>query len=589
MSDRFRKLASRLRLRKVRSRFFVSMILLSLLPLCLLGYVSFNIAKNTLTENNASTFAGHLQTSSEVADLLFRNIINLNRFIVLNEELRDDLRDSEIKSSQEQSEMNDRTINRLQRIINSNSFDTRYMDSLCLFDLHYRTYCLGRSDDAGYYEVADKKRAIERTEWYNAAFEDQGKVVFFSYNVIEDKPGTFSSVKLFRDSSDPKGEPIGFIVTNLSTSMFESVFGSNADNGSFLAIDASRAYARVVYPEAAAMEAAQTPGSREELLSSLRNQGYLISEFRNRTTEWSFVHIIKESQLLKDSNRIGTATALIALAIFLVALVISYIVSGSITRPLLRLKRMMVDWNKGSREFEAPFRDDEIGAIGETFKRMVLENEELGAKLTHSKLKEREAELRALQAQIKPHFLYNTLDSIYLMARLRQTDKAATMALALSESFKLSLNKGKETIPLFMELQHIEHYMTIQNIRYDDRFRFEVDVDPGILGMEILKLILQPLVENAIYHGLEPKVGKGSVRVLGQRDGDALLFTVEDDGVGMEDAERMEKGYGLRNVRERLLLYYGASSAFQITSKPGEGTRIRFRIKPFPEEVRAHA
>jgi two-component system sensor histidine kinase YesM len=588
MTGHLRKLANRFRFRKVRSRFFAAMILLSLPPLVVLGYVSFDIAKDTLTENNTKTNNDHLRTSSEVADLLMRNIVNLNRFIVLNEEIRDDLRESEIKNSVELSEMNTLTVNRLQKIINSNSFDTRFVNSLCILDLHYQTYCWGRSDDAGIYETPNKKQAIEQSEWYGQAVGAQGRVVFLSYNVLEDRSDSFSTVKLFRDSESADGKPIGLIVTNLSKAMFGSVFNGSQDNGQFLAIDSSGHPARIVYPEEESLPKL-APGGYDQLMAQLQQQGYLISEFRNQTTQWIFVHIIRESQLLKQSNRIGTFTFLIASLIALVALIISYIVSGTITRPLLQLKKMMIDWNKGSRAIGGTFKEDEVGAIGETFKRLAMENQELDAQLYHTKLKEREAELRALQAQIKPHFLYNTLDSIYWMARLRKTEEAAAMALALSESFKLSLNKGVETIPVFKELKHIEHYMTIQNIRYNGRFRYEASVEPSMMGYEMLKLILQPLVENAICHGLEPKVGEGVIRIEGRLNGDFLVFAVEDDGVGMDDVSRTEQGYGLRNVKERMLLYYGPSSSFAIRSEPGRGTRIEIRFKPFPNEVKPHA
>jgi len=207
-------------------------------------------------------------------------------------------------------------------------------------------------------------------------------------------------------------------------------------------------------------------------------------------------------------------------------------------------------------------------------------NRELNDRLLQTELREREAELKALQAQIKPHFLYNTLDSIYWMARLNRTEDAARMALALSESFKLSLNKGRETIPVFKEIKHVEHYMTIQNIRYNGRFRCEIDVDPDIMGYEMLKLTLQPLVENAVYHGLEPKMGEGLIRITGRKNGDELVFVVEDDGVGMEDVSQTTKGYGLGNVRDRLMLYYGPHCSFDVESAPGAGTRVEIRFKP---------
>lgn len=584
MDKRFRSAFNRFRFRKVRSRFLAAMIVLSLPPLILLGYISFNIAKDTLMENNRQTNLDHLETSSEVADLLFRNIINLNRYIVLNQDIRNDLRESEINDIVEQENMNIRTINRLQRVINNNSFDTRFVDSMCLFDLHFQTYCLGRSDDAGIYERPDKADLIKQTEWYLKAVKAKGKVVFLSYNVLGDAANTFSTVKLFRDSESENGKPIGLLVVNLSKSMFESVFNGSKDSGRFLAIDSTSDKVQIVYPEKSSAETSLVSGSLQEARTNLHAQGYLTSEYRNQTTGWTLVHAIKSKELLKDSNRIGTATTFISSLIALVGLILSFIISGTITRPLIRIKKMMVDWTKGNREFGDTFHDDEVGVIGETFKRLAYENQELDARLFHSELKEREAELRVLQAQIKPHFLYNTLDSIYWMARLKKTEEAAQMVLALSNTFKLSLNKGRETIPVYKELQHIEQYMTIQNIRYRGRFRYEVEVDSSVMRIEILKLILQPLVENAIYHGLEPKVGEGMIRLAGRKDGDFLVFVVEDDGVGIPDMSRIEQGYGLRNVRERLSLYYGRFSSLTINSEVGKGTRIEIRILPFPEE-----
>lgn len=577
-------LLSFFRFRKVRSRFMTAMILLSVPPLCLLGYISFNIAKDTLMLNNTQANMDQLETSSEVADLMFRNILNLNRSIVLYDEIRNDLRNIEVNSSKQQIEMNVTTINRLQKLINSNSFDTRYVDSLCILDLYYQTYCMGRSDDAGIYETSAKKQAIEQTDWYKEALGAKGKVVFFSYNVLGDKSGVFSTVKLFRDSEDPNGRQLGLLIVNLSKSMFDRVFSGIHHNGTFMTVDSSQGELKVVYPNETSIDLRDKGGSFSDRVNKLRNQGYLVSEYRNQTTGWTLLHLIQKKELLKQSHQIGTATTLIGSLIALGALLLSVIVSGTITKPLIQIKKMMVDWNKGTREFEGTFPQDEVGTIGETFKRISSENKELTERLVQSKLKEREAELRALQAQIKPHFLYNTLDSIYLMARLQKHQEAAQMALSLSESFKLSLNKGKETILLYKELQHIEHYMTILNIRFNNRFTYRVNVDESIMSTEILKLIIQPLVENAIYHGLEPKLGEGTIELTGKKDGGYLLFVIEDNGVGIQDLSTTREGYGLTNVRERIELYYGKQSFFQITSEPGVGTKVEIRFKPYREE-----
>ncbi|WP_337099289.1 cache domain-containing sensor histidine kinase [Paenibacillus sp. YIM B09110] len=578
------------RFRKIRSRFFAAMILLSVPPLAILGYISFNIAKETLMDTNKQTTQDHLRTSSEVADLMFRNVINLNRSVILNNDIRDDLRASRNPTAEEQSLIKDRTMDQLQKMINSNFLDSRFVDSICLYDLRFEAYCLGRSDDAGIYEGENKYAQIEQSDWYQKAFKRQGGVVFFSSNILGDKSNTFSTVKLFRDSDTNNGEPIGLLVINISKSIFDTIFTRNIHySGEFLAIDSSDDKVQVIYPKQSKMIEQQTNDNLEATYRRLQDQGYLSVNYENETTGWIFIHVIAMQDLLKESNKIGWATALIASVIGFIALVLSFILSGSITKPLLQLKKMMVKWTTGTRDFDETFEEDEVGAIGESFKRMSSVNEELSERLLHSELKERDAELRALQAQIKPHFLYNTLDSIYWMATLQNNHDVAQMSISLSESFKLSLNKGKETIPLYKELKHVEHYMTIQNIRYNNRFQYIEDVEPAIMGIEILKLLLQPLVENAIYHGLEPKVGEGTISLTGRKDGQFVQFTVKDDGVGIEDMAKTEQGYGLRNVKERILLFYGESSSFVIVSEANVGTKIVIRFKYLEEGGAEHA
>ena len=591
MRDRLRPFFARLRLRRIRSRVLFALIALSVPPLFLLGYLSFNVAKDTLMETNARVNEDHLRTSSEVADLLFRNITNLNRAIVLNGSLRNDLVAGVGRTDEEQSVIRKRMQSELQRMINDNFVDSRFIESICIYNVDYDAFCLGRTDDAGIYEGPSRLAAISGERWHRTAVDAQGRVVFFGYNVLGDSQNSFSTVKLFRAPVSHSGQPIGMLVFNISKSIFGTIFtGAQKYGGEFIALDASAGdVAAMLYPASSAHFRSLEPGDEPAVVRQLQKQGFLVSRHPNETTGWTFLHVIEMKELLRQSNKIATYTTLIASSIAVVAMLISFFLSGSITRPLLQLKKMMVDWTKGARDFGGTFERDEVGAIGESFKRMAAENANLNEKLVRSELKEREAELRTLQAQIKPHFLYNTLDSIYWMATLQKNDDIAQMAVSLSESFKLSLNKGKETIPVFKELKHVEHYLTIQNIRYDRRFAYVQEVEDSILGMEMLKLLLQPLVENAIYHGLEPKIGKGTVRLTGKKEQDFLVFAVEDDGVGIEDMAKTEQGYGLSNVKERLLLYYGPSSSLSIESEAGRGTRIQLKFKPFAKDVNPRA
>ena len=264
------------------------------------------------------------------------------------------------------------------------------------------------------------------------------------------------------------------------------------------------------------------------------------------------------------------------------ALILSFITSGRITHPLTQLKKLVVDWMKTTKERQAEIASDDISLISNTFKQVTSENMELNHLLIRSKLEIKEAELNLLQAQIKPHFLYNTLDAIYWMAIMNDNQDIAKMTSALSETFKLSLSKGKEMITVDDELAHIRHYVTIQQLRFPNRITYEEDVDDALLDMEFLKLLLQPLVENAIYHGLEPKMSPGIVRLTGKINDDETVFIIEDNGVGIEEMSNTTKGFGLKNVQQRMELYY-PSSTFSIRSEMNLGTTVELR---FPIKTR---
>jgi two-component system sensor histidine kinase YesM len=216
------------------------------------------------------------------------------------------------------------------------------------------------------------------------------------------------------------------------------------------------------------------------------------------------------------------------------------------------------------------------------------------------KVKEQEnlkkAELRALQAQINPHFLYNTLDAIIWLAESNRTNDVVQIVRALSSFFRIALSKGKEWILIRDEIEHVRSYLTIQKMRYRDILDYRIEVDPALSGATLLKLTLQPLVENALYHGIKNKRNGGTIRVVGQlRAPDAIYIEVSDDGVGMTPEKLAEvraslqtesialvedAGFGIQNVNTRLKLYYGRQYGLTVESEYQQGTRISLTI-PF--------
>ena len=329
---------------------------------------------------------------------------------------------------------------------------------------------------------------------------------------------------------------------------------------------------------------------QDELFTFLKTDGikrlsaaerFYVKSIPCENTNWYITAVTPYNMLRLDKRNTLILFLCIAAMTLLVALLCSYLFTNNITETIRRLQRY-VDNLKTGRQEKIHFNPtDEIGRIGNEFIRVVEENEKLTTNLYKSLYQEKESELIALQSQINPHFLYNALDSIFLMAEEHNAPDISHMTVALSNMFKLSLNNGEKLITIRKELEMVQSYITIQKVRFEDRIRVITSVEEGILDLKIVKFILQPLVENAINHGIAHKDDGGIITIQIRRKENDILITVEDNGIGFEthDIPIPSHGYAVRNIDDRLKLYYGADYGVQITSVPGQGTTAFVRLK----------
>lgn len=231
----------------------------------------------------------------------------------------------------------------------------------------------------------------------------------------------------------------------------------------------------------------------------------------------------------------------------------------------------------------------ELGSLAETFNGMIVTIEQLMKQNSYEQKQKRISELKALQAQINPHFLYNTLDSIIWMAEDGQTDDVVLMTSSLAKLLRQSISNEKEFVTIREEIDYIRHYLIIQKMRYKDKLTYEINIDPDIQFCDILKLVVQPLVENAIYHGIKYKDGIGFIQVVGYRINEDICLEVIDNGAGItpEKLEHLfepncshpkKNGVGIINVQERLRMQYGEPYGLYYESRPSEGTRVKILI-----------
>jgi len=315
----------------------------------------------------------------------------------------------------------------------------------------------------------------------------------------------------------------------------------------------------------------------------------LVTYYTSSDQNLVYIGVVPFDELTREAEISRNMMAVVILLGLIVAFIIVSFVSLKITEPIKKLTKLMQKVEEGNMDVLVNIkRKDEIGTLGRSFNSMTRKLKTLIEEVYVNKLSRKEAELKALQAHINPHFLYNTLDVIYWTSRLEKAPKTGEIVSALAKLCKLGLNKGNEITTVEKEVEHLKSYLVIQKVRYEEEPDIVIDVDPSLYGCNIIKLILQPLVENALIHGIAGlRDRKGRISITGREYADGILFEVTDNGVGMDETKIQEifgglieenKGYGIKNVDERIKLYFGEQYGVSIYSTKGEGTRVEVRV-----------
>ena len=289
---------------------------------------------------------------------------------------------------------------------------------------------------------------------------------------------------------------------------------------------------------------------------------------------------------------------LVSAVIVLITIVMAIFMVKDITKPINELCDVTDRIAGGDFESRAEIKtDDELMVLANSVNDMSEHLEIMVDTIKEDEAKMRHAELRLLQEQINPHFLYNTLDTIVWLIESGKSEEAINVVMSLSEFFRLVLSHGKELITIREEEQHIRSYLDIQQIRYRDILEYEIDIDDEVYDYVIQKMTLQPLVENSLYHGIKYKRAKGNIKVTGRKEGDNIVFFVKDDGVGMDEetlnnireeiankCKDTKTGFGLANVNERIRMHFGMQYGMEIDSVKDQGTTIKIVIPAIVKE-----
>ncbi len=310
---------------------------------------------------------------------------------------------------------------------------------------------------------------------------------------------------------------------------------------------------------------------------------------------WRVVGVSYVDELI--TGRVEGMIRICVILLFLVlvtAILIGILFSKVFAQPAKRLTGAMEAFEKETEDFQfvTVRGTSEISALSDSFGHMVVRIQELMEQVRQEEITLRKTELNALQAQINPHFLYNTLDSIAWMCEEDRTKEAVEMVNALARLFRISTSRGHELITLEKEVEHAKSYLKIQNYRYKNQFAYEFDVEESCLSYLCNKITLQPIIENAIYHGIDRMVDEGYIKICIREEEMAIRMTVTDNGVGMSEEQCQEilhreagdrTGIGIKNVNDRIRIYFGEEYGLHITSELDEGTCVEIRIPKLTE------
>jgi two-component system sensor histidine kinase YesM len=378
-------------------------------------------------------------------------------------------------------------------------------------------------------------------------------------------------------------DSIGVLLISIDPQIFVSMFDEVKTKGNILILDGNHIlYARnnlQISPLQVA-NIIDGSGNKGTVIKYINGKKNILNFHTNKKTGWKVVNIIPYESVVHEVNQIRSITITLLVGGLIISIILAITLSRKITRQLDLLRLVTEKMEKREIISGIDFnKEDEIGKIGDRFVEIYNRNIDLTLKLYESKIKEKEAELLALQSHINPHFLYNTLNTIYWMAIKLKAQPIAKIAISLSKIFKLTLNDGSHITTVKNEVDQVKSYLDIQNIRFDHKINYHIEVEPSILEKRMIKLLLQPIVENAVYHGLEQK-GEGTITIKGYQKDQCLFFIINDTGKGF-DRQKFDYhtiGYALKNINERLKLHYGEGFGLEINSEIGKGTTVLLKV-----------
>ncbi|MDO4275784.1 MAG: sensor histidine kinase [Eubacteriales bacterium] len=566
-------------------KYYYVLLFLVIFILCTVFYIA--TARRLISTSENNTLEYGLQVVESNMESLIKNVNDYSKAIAFNDVIQEALQmDTPVGYEDKMA---------LQESVIQMAACCDGVSSIYLFDNEGESYIAGNI-----YEIEAIRTHLEDTSLYQSALKKQessssGPVIFSYQTYLDEYQQIISFVRLIRNLDNL--DAMGVLAMNISAGRIMETFDSvSAQTGMEVAILDKEGRPIVsssqgAWLEELVTEEAMKSGEESYKVVSKEGKKYKAGVMIPENEAWSIVGAVPRSKTLSLMQQYTVFTVLLMMFGMAMCVFGASFITQRITNPLLNILNSMEHVKEGKMERVPVIEtNQEMDNLQQHYNQMLEETEELMSQKVEEQRTRRKYELALLQAQIKPHFLYNTFDSVCALAMMGRTDDVYTMMQALGQYYRNSLHKGQEIITVMEELNIVENYLIIQSFRYDDVFDVVYDVDESVKPYKMIKLILQPLVENAIYHGFREHELQGTITVRAKDDGDYVRLEVEDDGVGMEPeklneilnktSENPGRRFGLFGTIQRVSLYYQHENQelVNIKSQAGKGTVITVRI-----------
>lgn len=596
----------------LRNKLFLAFIGLVIMPLIILGVITFSVTFKSIEEKHSQEAQYSLKAISYSIKNVFKEIDNVTDNGIATGVFQEALKAKD-PNSQNLSGSTQLVLNATQKHFRSLLYNHPAIEYAFLYNLQdverSRIISIFNKEDF----IAMPYERFKEHELYGEVMARNGLpkwIAPYEYPELTGKNRVFTQIRLIKELT--KLDKVGVLIVQIKDWEFESIFhslelGSSLRDTRFLLVNDD---GLIVYDYKSELDGERLQKFMSNNLrpadastsfkGKFNGEESIISIHQIEDYSWSLVSVTSWSYLSKELLTFGKWFVLIIGLCLITAMMFSLLFMNRITGTIgiiVRFMRKVEDGDFSVRVEEKG--DDELLLLQQGFNNQMNKINELFEEVKHEQRNKSSAELRVLQAQIKPHFLFNTLESINVLAVQNEGKKVSKMVLLLARILRISI-QGSEEIKLKLEVEHLRSYLEIQKFRFEDLFEYEIDIPEEMMNGILLKLTLQPLVENSIQHGFEGISYIGKIKVSGRMSNDHMVLTVEDNGIGLtteqllriqqteadysehiieqQNDNQEQRGLGLRSVVHRLRYQYGSNGALFICSEPGKGTIVQCMI-----------